>query len=208
MPRRLMPSAQVTACVVSLCGAAELLLPCSPRESGSRLPGGHQSRKSGGVCFPQPRLGSARRWSWWDDRSCAGGAGGSCGARVTLKSCLARRWTHSSKSRPLPAPPGPMPGDCILSCADTPCRASEPPCWRPLAGAHCRSSWSRRSGTVRQEAPLGMEQTAILHPCLGVCSYSRSAVRIGTRWDTRAALAHSSFSAPKNSQQGSQATCS
>ena len=33
---------------------------------------------------------------------------------------------------------------------------------------------------------------AASHPCLEVCSCSRSTVRIGTRWDTRAALAHSS----------------
>ena len=32
---------------------------------------------------------------------------------------------------------------------------------------------------------------------LGLCSYSRSTVRIGARWDTRAALAYSSFSAQK-----------
>ena len=38
---------------------------------------------------------------------------------------------------------------------------------------------------------------AIFNPCLDLCSYSRSTVRIGTRWDTRAALAHSSFSALK-----------
>ena len=39
---------------------------------------------------------------------------------------------------------------------------------------------------------------AILHPCLGLCSYARSTVRKSARWDTRAALAHSSCSAPKN----------
>ena len=48
-------------------------------------------------------------------------------------------------------------------------------------------------------------------PCLDLCSYSRSTIRIGTRWDTRTALAHSSFSAPKkNSRQrrcDSQTTC-
>ena len=47
-------------------------------------------------------------------------------------------------------------------------------------------------------------------PCLGLCSYSRSTIRTGTRRDTRTALAHSSFSAPKNSQQrrcDSQTTC-
>ena len=34
---------------------------------------------------------------------------------------------------------------------------------------------------------------AILHPCLGLCSYSRSTMRIGTRWDTRTAFAHPTF---------------
>ena len=51
---------------------------------------------------------------------------------------------------------------------------------------------------------------AILHPCLGLCSCSRSTVRTGTRWDTREALAQIKFIASKNSQQrrcGSQATC-
>ena len=34
---------------------------------------------------------------------------------------------------------------------------------------------------------------AILHPCLGLCSYSKSTATTSTGWDSRAALARSSF---------------
>ena len=67
--------------------------------------------------------------------------------------------------------------------------------WSPLA---CEQNpWSQQSHNAMGHKRIAARLSAIPHPCLGLCCYSRSTVRIGTRWDTRTALASSNFQRTK-----------